>query len=315
MRIGVVGAGAIGTWLGAALARSGHDVALIARGAHLDALRRDGARVTGAESYVTRPLAVDDAAEVGAVDAVLLTVKAHDQLAAAPSVQALLGPDTPIAVAQNGVPWWYFGGERRIEAVDPGGELTAALAPSRALGLVVYLGASIIAPGMVATRPEAGLVIGEPNGSRSSRLAAVAGALEEAGFPVRISDDIRTELWTKLMGNVAFNQISLLTRAGLGTMARDAGVRRVIRAMMEETVQIARATGANPTISIDERIAITERLGDHKPSTLQDLEGGKRLELDALAAAVVELADVGDVDAPTVRVVSALADLQARQLG
>ena len=149
----------------------------------------------------------------------------------------------------------------------------------------------------------------------SSRLAAVAGALEEAGFPVRISDDIRTELWTKLMGNVAFNQIGLLTRAGLGTITRHPEVRNVVAAMMAETIEIARATGANPTIAIEERLAITERLGDHKPSTLQDLEAGKRLELDAIAAAVVELADMTGVAAPTVRTITALADLEARQLG
>jgi 2-dehydropantoate 2-reductase len=314
MRIAVVGAGAIGTWLGAALSHAGHDVALIARGAHLEALRREGARVTGETEFVADPLATDDPGAIGTVDAVLLTVKAHDQLAVAPLVARLLGPHTAIVAAQNGIPWWYFS-DRHIEAVDPAGALSALLPRERALGMVVYMGATISAPGVVATRPEAGLVIGEPDGSDSPRLAAIAGALTDAGFPVRVSEDIRTELWTKLMGNVAFNQISLLTRAGLGTMAQDPGVRRVVATMMAETVEIARASGADPTISIEDRLAITARLGDHKPSTLQDLEAGKRLELDAIAAAVVELADLGGVEAPTVRTVTALADLQARRLG
>jgi len=316
MRIAVVGAGAIGTWLGAALARAGHEVALIARGPHLEALRRDGVRVTGAEEYAVRPQATGDAAQVGEVDVVLLTVKAHDQPAAAPAVRALLGGETVVVAAQNGIPWWYFHGRGggRVEAVDPGGVVSAALPPERALGLVVYLGARLPRPGVVEVRPEAGLVIGEPDGSRSPRLVAVAGALEAAGFPVRVSDDIRTELWTKLMGNAAFNPISVLTRAGLGTMARDPAVRRVAAAIMAETVEVARATGADPTISIDERLAITERLGDHKTSTLQDLEAGKRLELDAIAAAVVELADAAGVAAPTLRTVTALADLLARRL-
>ena len=309
MRIAVVGAGAIGTWLAAALSRAGHDVALISRRAGLD-----GVRVTGAEDYVAHPLVTGDAGSVGSVDAVILAVKAHDQLAAAPAVQAMLGPRTTIVAAQNGIPWWYFP-DRVVEAVDPGGALSALLPRERALGMVVYLGASMVEPGVVAVRPEAGLVIGEPSGDDTPRLQAVAGALRDAGFPVRVTGDIRTELWTKLMGNVAFNQISLLTRAGLGTMALDPPVRRIVAAMMAETVEIARATGADPTISIEERLAITERLGDHKTSTLQDLEAGKRLELDAIAAAVVELADVAGLDAPTIRTVTALADLEARQLG
>jgi 2-dehydropantoate 2-reductase len=309
MRIAVIGAGAIGTWIAAALSRAGHDVALVARRVPANEIR-----VTGAESYVAHPQITDDASAIGAVDAVILAVKAHDQLGAGPAVQALLGPDTTIAAAQNGIPWWYFP-DRRVEAVDPDGAVSALLPRERALGMVVYLGASIVAPGVVAVRQEAGLVLGEPSGEETPRLRELAEALRDAGFPVRVTGDIRTELWTKLMGNVAFNQISILTRAGLGTMASDPAVRRVVASMMAETVDIARATGANPTISIEERLAITERLGDHKSSTLQDLEAGKRLELDALGAAVVELADIAGVEAPTIRVVTALADLEARQLG
>ena len=321
MRIAIVGAGAIGTWLGAALARTEHDVAVVARGAHLEAMRSDGIRVTGSERYLVAPAVTDDAAEIGSVDAVLLCVKAHDQVAAAPHLRPLLGADTAVVAAQNGIPWWYFHGVegplagRRVEHADPGGAMTAAVAPGRALGLVVYMGAAIVEPGVVSVRPEAGLVIGEPSGGSTPRVEAIAGALEAAGFPVRRSADIRTELWTKLMGNASFNPISLLTRAGLGAIGTHPGVRRIVATAMRECVAIARATGANPTISIEDRLAITARLGDHKTSTLQDLEAGKRVELDALLGAVVELAELADVPAPTLTLLLDLADLAALSQG
>ncbi|MCW3038809.1 MAG: 2-dehydropantoate 2-reductase, partial [Solirubrobacterales bacterium] len=262
-----------------------------------------------------------DPAQVGPVDVVVLAVKAHDLPVAGPAMRPLLGPDTVVLAAQNGVPWWYFHGVggprdgRRVEAVDPGGVVSAALPPARALGVVVYLGAQLVAPGVVATRPEAGLVLGEPDGGSSPRLELVAGAMERAGFPVRRTADIRTEVWTKLMGNASLNLVSVLTRAGIGTMAADGGTGPVIARLMGEIVQIADALGAGPRISIDERLAIAGRLGDHKPSTLQDLEAGKRLELGALGAAVVELSDLTGQPAPTLRAVYALADLQARTLG
>jgi 2-dehydropantoate 2-reductase len=310
MRIAVVGAGAIGSWLGGALARAGHDVTLLARGAHLEAIRVGGLRVVGGgEDYTVFPALVAD----GPVDAVVLATKAHDQLAAAPAVQSLLGPHTPVVAAQNGVPWWYFHPDpRRIEAVDPGGALSAAIAPERAIGLVAYLGAAITGPGVVEVRPEAGIDIGEPTGESTPRLQAVAGALREAGFEVREREDIRREIWTKLLGNASFNPISLITRAGLGTMALDPGVREVIARVMAEVMEVARALGAEPAISIEERLAITERLGDHKTSTLQDFEAGKPLELAALVDAVLELAAFAGVAVPTLRTVSALAALSAR---
>ena len=310
MRIAVVGAGAVGSWLGGALARAGHEVTLLARGAHLEAIRVSGLRVVGGgEDYTVFPALVAD----GPVDAVVLATKAHDQLAAAPAVQELLGPHTPVVTAQNGVPWWYFHPEpRRIEAVDPGGALSAAIAPERAIGLVAYLGAAITEPGVVAVRPEAGIDIGEPTGERTPRLQAIAGALREAGFEVREREDIRREIWTKLLGNASFNPISLITGAGLGTMALDPGVREVIARVMAEVMEVARALGAEPAISIEERLAITERLGDHKTSTLQDFEAGKPLELAALVDAVLELAAFAGVAVPTLRTVSALAALSAR---
>jgi 2-dehydropantoate 2-reductase len=322
MRIAVFGAGAVGTWLGAALARTEHDVVLVARGAHGAALAGAGARLRGDDGTEERvSVVVADPAAVGPVDVVIAAVKAHDLAAAAPQLARLVGPDTIIVGAQNGVPWWYFhgvGGEhegRVVHAVDPGGAVAAALPPAQALGVVVYVGAQVLEPGVVAVRPEAGLVLGEPDGSASPRLAAVAQALEAAGFPVRRTADIRTEVWTKLMGNASLNLLSVLTRAGTASLATDAGVGPLVRRMMDEVVAIAEAAGARPRISVDERLAITARLGDHRTSTLQDLQAGKRLELDALGAAVLELAGLFAVPAPTLSAVYALADLQARTLG
>ncbi len=320
MRIAVMGAGGIGTWVGAALARAGHDVALIARGAHLEAMRSDGVQIRDSEGgYVVHPQVTGDSREVGQVDAVILAVKAHDQAAAGPAVSALLGPGTMIVAAQNGLPWWYFHGlgapwdGRRLEGSDPGGTVSAALAPEHVLGCVVYLGAEVVEPGVVQTRPEAGLVLGEPDGSATPRLAAVADALESAAFDVRRSPAIRTEIWTKLMGNLAFNTISVLTRAGLGTMASEPAVREVAATIMAEAIAVAEAVGAAPSISIERRLEITARLDDHKPSSLQDLEAGKRVELDAMAGAVVELAGLAGVPVPTLRTVHALAGLAVRQ--
>jgi 2-dehydropantoate 2-reductase len=269
----------------------------------------------GADPYEVAPLATGDPSEVGPVDAVLLAVKAHDHGVAGRAAAPLLGPETAVVSVQNGIPWWYFHRQegpyegRRIEAVDPGGEVTAALAPERAIGCVVFLGAQVAAPGEVHTRPENGLILGEPDGSDSDRLRRIAGALEVAGFPVRRSPDIRTDIWTKLMGNASMNPISVLTRAGLGSIARHTGVRLVVARIMEEVVAIARATGADPTISIEERLAITATLGEHPTSTLQDLLAGKPLELSAITAAPVELAHLTGTPAPTLETVHALASL------
>lgn len=317
-RVAVMGAGAIGTWLGAALAEAGEDVTLVARGAHLAALQDHGARLRladGERAVAVR--AVGTPAEVeGPVDVLLLTLKAHDLPAAAAGLRGLVGPDTTVVSAQNGIPWWWFHPEPRgVAAVDPDGAIARALPPSQALGAVVYLGGSVPEPGTVATRPEAGLVLGEPDGTASERLEAVASLLERAGFPVRRTGAIRMEVWTKLMGNASFNLVGVLTRAGLGTMATDPGTAAILRQVMEEVVAIASAAGGRPELSVEQRLAVAARLGDHKPSTLQDLEAGKRLELDALGAAVLELADAAGVPVPTLRTVYALADLQARTLG
>ncbi len=315
MRVVIVGSGAIGTWIGAALARAGEDVVLVARGPHREAMAAHGVLVRAAdeEDYRVAPAVVGSAEEAEHADAVILSVKSHDTPAVARGVGTLLADDTPVVTAQNGIPWWWFHPEgRTVEAVDPGGVVFSAIPPSHALGLVVYLGAAILEPGVVSTRPEAGLIIGEPDGTSSARLGAVADALERGGFPVRRTPEIRKEIWTKLMGNASFNPVSVLTRAGLGTMVHDPGVQDVVRSIMHEVVAVAAAAGAAPEMSIEDRIALTGLLGDHKTSTLQDVEAGKPLELAALCGAVVELADGAGVPVPTLRTVTALAELHAR---
>jgi 2-dehydropantoate 2-reductase len=302
MNFGVVGAGGLGTWLGAALARAGHDVVLLGR----RGVERDSVTVEG--EYDAPARLTSDPTALADAELVLLTTKAHDQVGAAASIP----PDVPVVAVQNGIPWWYFHPEaRRVESVDGGGALSAAIDASRAIGCVAYLGARLLEPGRVATRPEAGLVIGEPDRSDSPRLQALAGALEEAGFPVRVHPEIRVEIWTKLMGNASFNPISLLTRRGLSSMANHPGIRGLVAEIMREITAIADAYGVAPQIDIEERLEITSGLGDHKPSTLQDLEAGRPLELAAIVHAPLELAEHAGVRVPALRAVSALTDLLA----
>lgn len=296
MRVAVVGAGALGTWLGAAMARAGEDVVLLGR----REVSRDTVVVEGEYAYEAPVRLTSDPGELAGAELAFLVTKAHDQAAAA----AAIPPDIPVVVVQNGIPWWYFHPEpRRVQAADD------VLDAARAIGCVAYIGAVLREPGVVAVRPEAGLVLGEPARGTSERLARVAGLLERAGFPVRVEDDLRVEIWTKLMGNASFNAICLLTGRGLASVAQHPGTRELAAAVMREIVAVAGAYGVAPTLSIEERLAITARLGDHKPSTLQDHEAGRPLELAAILHAPLELASAAGVDTPNLRALTALADL------
>jgi 2-dehydropantoate 2-reductase len=319
MRIAVLGAGAIGAYVGAALARGGAEVHLIARGAHMEAMRRDGVRVTSPRGdFGARPHVTDDPTEVGAVDVVFLGLKAHAYAAAGGLLAPLLGPRTPVVAAQNGIPWWYFHGlpgphrGRRVEAVDPEGRVSAAIAPERAIGCVVYASTEIVAPGVVRHVEGTRFSIGEPDGSDTERCRRFSEAMVAGGLKCPVVPDLRAELWVKLMGNVAFNPISALTRATLGDICGHAPTRRVVSAAMAETLAVARSLGSEPAVSIERRIEGAERVGDHKSSTLQDLEAGKALELDVLTTAVLELAGITGVATPTLSVVHALSELLGR---
>jgi 2-dehydropantoate 2-reductase len=316
VKIAVLGAGAIGAYVGAALARGGADVHLIARGANLVAMQRDGVQVSSPRGdFSARVPATDDPRQVGECDVVVLGLKAHQYADSGPLLEPLLGPDTAVVAAQNGIPWWYFhrlGGPydgRRVEAVDPGGAVSAAIPPERAIGCVVYSSTELEAPGVVRHIEGTRFSIGEPDGSASDRCRAFSEAMIAGGLKCPVEPNIRDDVWIKLMGNVAFNPLSALTRATLAAMCRHQPTRRLVSSLMEETLEIARRLGQTPEISIERRLAGAERVGEHRTSTLQDLEQGKRLELAPMTGALVELADLTEVDAPSLRAVGAAVDL------
>jgi 2-dehydropantoate 2-reductase len=321
VRVAVLGAGAIGAYVGAALARGGTEVHLIARGAHLEALRRDGVRVLSSRGdFEAQPPATDDPSEVGPVDYVFLGLKANSYASAGPLLEPLLHDGTAIVAGQNGIPWWYFHGvdgkydSRRIEAVDPGGAVTRVIPPERAIGCVVYAGTELAQPGVVQHLEGTRFTIGEPDGTISPRCAEFSEAMIAGGLKCPVEARIRDEIWVKLMGNVAFNPLSVLTRSTLARMCAHQPTRRLVATMMEEALEVAHAVGAQPSVSIERRLAGAERVGEHKPSTLQDLEAGKPLELAALIDAVVELADLEGIEAPCLRAVAAASGLLAEAL-
>jgi 2-dehydropantoate 2-reductase len=322
VRIAVLGAGAIGAYVGAALERAGVEVHLIARGAHLEAMRRDGVRVRSPRGdFVAHPHATDDPSEVGPVDYVFLGLKAHSYASAGPLVEPLLGPDTAVIAAQNGIPWWYFHGltghplqGRRIEAVDPGGSVTAVLPVRRAIGCVVYCSTEIEEPGVIRHLEGTRFSIGEPDCSVSPRCVAFSEAMVAGGLKCPVEANLRNDIWVKLMGNVAFNPLSALTGATMAEVCEHPGTRALVAEMMRETAAIATATGCTPSVSIDKRIDGAARVGHHKTSMLQDLEAGKVLEHDAIIGAVVEMADLTGVPAPTLRNIHAAVDLVAHRV-
>lgn len=318
MRIAVVGAGAIGAYWGASLHRGGAEVHLIARRDHLRAMRENGVQVLSPRGdFTAHPHATDDPTEIGPVDYVFLGLKAYDYPACGPLIKPLLAGHTAIVAGQNGIPWWYFhklAGPyegRRIEAVDPGGATSAVLAPERAIGCVVYPAAEIEAPGVIRHVDGTRFSIGEPSGEISERCVRLSEAMIAGGLKSPVEPELRNDIWVKLMGNAVFNPLSTLTRATMAQMCAHPGTRQVVTRIMAEILDIAQRVGSKPEISIERRLRGAERVGDHKTSMLQDLEAGKRLELDAIVTAVVEIADIAGAEAPTLRTVHAATDLLA----
>ena len=319
VRFLIAGAGAIGGYIGACLARSGQDVTLFARGPHLRAIQERGLTVLSSEGdFHVDPPVTGDLAETGPSDVIILGVKAHSLTQLAPRLQPLIGENTTVVSTQNGVPWWYFqagGGLAdgfaglRLERVDPGGIIGAAIDPARVVGAIVYLGAEIASPGVIRHTEGNRISLGEPDGSRSPRCRAIAEALIQAGLRCPVSTRIRNEIWVKLLGNVAFNPISALTRATLAGMVRDPGVRSLVRSIMAEVEAVAHKLGVELPVSIEQRIAGAEKVGEHKTSMLQDLEAGRPLELEAVVGAVIELADRLGIAMPHTRTVYACARL------
>lgn len=296
MKFLVAGAGAIGAYIGARMAAAGFDVTLFARGPHLLAMQEHGVRVKSREGdFAARPTIAASLEEVGPVDVVFLGVKAHSLPQLAPHLKPVLGPDTTIVSTQNGIPWWYFqgfGGEwegLRLERVDPGGAISSAIEARRVVGSIVYFATEITAPGVIQHIEGNRITLGEPDGSRSDRLRGIAEALIASGFRCPISARLRHEIWVKVLGNASLNPVSALTRATIVQMVRDPGVCSVIRSMMQEVEAVSHKLGMELPVSIDQRIAGAEKVGEHKTSMLQDLEAGRPMELEALVGAVVEL--------------------------
>lgn len=318
MKITVFGAGAIGGYIAAKLALAGHQVAVVARGAHLDAIRRGGLRLDDrGKSRSAAVTAADRAETLGPQELVVIAVKAHAMPHVAPAIASLLGPETVLLPAQNGIPWWFTyraGGDldgTRIAAADPDGSVAARLDPARVIGCVVYMAAAVPEPGFVRRFGGNMLIFGEPDGSMSPRLAHLAKLFGAAGIKIETTPRIRDAVWMKLWGNIAFNPVSVLTGAAMGRMADDPGVRAVLRAAMLECQAIAERLGARFGKDVEARIEEARYVGDFKTSMLQDYEAGRPVELDALVGAVVELGRRVDIKAPMLEAIAALTRMRA----
>ena len=298
MKFLIAGAGAIGAYIGARMAQAGFDVTLFARGPHLRAMQEHGVQVKSSEGdFVARPAIASSLEQVGPVDVVFLGVKAHALPQLAPRLRPVLGPYTTVVSTQNGIPWWYFqgfGGEYEgihLERVDPGGVISSAIEARSVVGSIVYFATEISAPGVIQHIEGNRISLGEPDGTRSDRCRRIAEALIASGLRCPLTTRIRHEIWVKVLGNASFNPVSALTRATLAQMVRDPGVSSVIRNIMQEVEAVSQKLGMELPVSIEQRMAGAEKVGEHKTSMLQDLEAGRPMELEALVGAVVELGE------------------------
>jgi 2-dehydropantoate 2-reductase len=322
-KICVFGAGAIGGYVGARLAMKGEaEVSLVARGAHLAAMKANGLTLKQAgETHVLHPKVTGDPRELGEQDFIILALKAHGVAGVIDQMQPLIGRDTAILFAQNGIPWWYFHGiggpleGRTLESVDPGGTIWKRLGPERALGSVVWQAAEIEAPGVIAHHYGDRMPIGEPTGEKSERASLLSRLLTSAGVKSPVRPNLRNEIWLKLWGNLSFNPVSVLTQGTLIDLAGDQGTRRVIRRMMEEAQKVGEALGVAFAVGIEERIDMAAKVGAHRTSMLQDVEAGRPTELDALLGVVIELAGMVSVDTPSLQMVYDLVKFRSHVRG
>ena len=323
MKVCIYGAGAIGGYLAHGLAGvDGCDVAVIARGPHLAAINSNGLTLKTKDGTSTaRVTGAQNPADIGPVDVVFNSLKAHQSWASADDMAPLLGPDTAVVTCQNGVPWWYFhkiGGEhegKRLDAVDRGDRQWNAIGPERAIGCSVYPAAEIEAPGVIKHTYGDKFALGEPDGSTSDRIQRIASLLEQGGFKAPILDDIRSELWLKLWGNLCFNPISALTRGTLDVVAAHPTSRATAKAMMLEAQEIAEALGSSFRVDVERRINGAAKVGAHRTSMLQDLEAGKPMEIDALVTVVSEMGRITGHATPTLDVVLGLVQQLAMNQG
>ncbi len=317
MKLCVVGAGAVGGYMAVRLAGAGHEVSVVARGPHLAAIKRHGlALVEGDQRTVAESLvATDRIADLPQHDVVLLALKAHQIGAVVDDLPGLFGESTVLVTLQNGIPWWYFQkldgpyANRVVKTVDPDGVLFRSLDPDRIIGCIAYPAAEVAEPGVIRHIEGNRFPVGELDGSASERVKQVSSALEGAGFKSRVLDDIRSEIWLKLWGNLTFNPISALTHSTLVDICQFPPTRALATAMMTEAQTIGHRLGATFRVSLERRISGAESIGKHKTSMLQDVEAGKPLEVEGMLGVVVELADVTGVDVPTLRALYACVSL------
>ena len=321
MRICVVGAGAMGGLMAVKLARAGEQVTVIARGAHLAAIRERGLRLVegGAEEVVELP-ATDRMAEAGPQDVVILATKAHQLTALAPELGPLLEAETVVVTAQNGIPWWYFhrhGGPHegtRLESVDPGGVIASHLDAKRVVGSILYPAAEVASPGLIRHVEGNRITVGEPDGTETERVQALSRLLRKAGFKSPVASDIRSEIWVKLWGNCTFNPLSALTHATLVDICEFSPTHDLAASMMSEAQRVGERLGARFAVPLERRIAGAASVGAHKTSMLQDVEAGRPLELEALLGSVIELGRITGVPTPNLSAIYACASLLARTL-
>ena len=309
MTVAIVGAGAIGGLIGARLARSGQDVIMVARGAHLQAMQERGITVRSRDGELTaHPRCTSDISAISDADVVFITLKAHGIPALAPAIGKALDKRASVVGAINGIPWWYFP-DRHLESVDPGGVIARSIPYEQVVGCVVYPAASIVQPGVIEHEEGDRLSLGEPDGSKSERVQKIAAMLAAAGFKAPVQTRLRNEIWLKLVGNATLNPISAVTRATLSAMFESDVNRALIRTLMEEVASVARSLDIELPVSIEKRMQGAAAVGEHKTSMLQDLEAGKPLEIDALLGAVIELADLKEVEVPSLRVLYGLTKM------
>ncbi len=326
MKVCIYGAGAIGAHIGVLLKLAGVDVSLVSRGANLEAINANGlkllTKVDGVEvEKIARMKASQNPSDLGHQDYVIIALKSHQAWEVAEQMRPLLGPNTAVVTAQNGVPWWYFHGldgkyaDMQMESVDPQGRQWSAIGPQRVIGCTVYPAAEIIAPGVIKHTYGDRYNLGEPNRQLTPRVTALAQAFEAAGLKCKVYDDIRDDIWLKLWGNLCFNPISALTHATLDVVATDPGTRGVARAMMAEAETLARKLGVHFRVDIERRINGAASVGAHRTSMLQDLDKKRPLELDALLTSVQEMGRLVEVPTPTIDTVLALTQQMGRVAG
>ena len=319
MKICIFGAGAIGGYMGVKLAQVGTDVSLVARGPHLEAMKKNGLRLIEGESDLTVPVtASENPKDLGFQDYLIITLKAHSVPSIIEKVRPLVNEKTTIVSGVNGIPWWYFhkiGGEfegAKLASVDPGNVQWESFGPSKVLGCVVYPAAEVLEPGVIKHIEGNRFSLGEPDGSKSDRALKLSKVLTEAGLKAPVRPKLRDEIWVKLWGNLSFNPISALTHATLDVLCTDIGTREVVRKMMLEAQSIAEKLGVKFPIDVERRIDGGAAVGAHRTSMLQDLDQGRPMEIDALVTSVQELGRITKTPTPTIDVVLSLIKLRAR---